>query len=131
MYHEQLDEHCINVRITVFKVNLFHFLSPKKATSKRTTQRQVVGQSPISLPNGRGHVDLPCREALNELLIWMFLAEDQPLSHEPEEATCRTACRTVTSVPVQQLTDGNPPNRRETETSMRLIWRCWRLKKTN
>lgn len=42
----------------------------------------------------------------------MFLAEDQPLPHEPEEATCRTACRTITSVPVKQLTDGNPPNKK-------------------
>lgn len=41
----------------------------------------------------------------------MFLAGDQPQLPESEEASCRTAC-TSTSVPVQQMADGNPPKRK-------------------
>ncbi|XP_065935774.1 myb/SANT-like DNA-binding domain-containing protein 4 [Magallana gigas] len=36
---------------------------------------------------------------------------DQPQLPESEEASCRTAC-TSTSVPVQQMADGNPPKRK-------------------
>lgn len=41
----------------------------------------------------------------------MFLAGDQPQLPESEEASCRTAC-TSTSVPVQQMADGNTPKRK-------------------